>query len=73
MKRLLLPVFGAFVLLIWWGFTRHWHGLSWTLEEANKHKILLTCQGAEPRSLDPHVAWTADEFKIISADGVLFP
>lgn len=67
MKPLPLAVLGVSVLLVWWGLTRHWDGKSRTLLEANKHKVLLICQGAEPRSLDPHLAWSADEARIIGA------
>src|SRR5258708_37834451 len=35
------------------------------LEEANRRKILLICEGTEPRTLDPHAAQGVPEHHII--------
>ncbi|HXL27283.1 MAG TPA: hypothetical protein VN952_11420, partial [Chthoniobacterales bacterium] len=35
------------------------------LEEANRRKILLICEGTEPRTLDPHTSQGVPEHHII--------
>jgi oligopeptide transport system substrate-binding protein len=41
--------------------------ISRTLEEANRHKILLLCEGSEPQTLDPQLSQGETEHRIIAA------
>jgi oligopeptide transport system substrate-binding protein len=54
-------------LFVWILVGAHHSGLSKTLIEANRHKILLLNVGSEPRTLDPHLLQGVPERKIVNA------
>ena len=69
MKKLVLAV-GLILIggLIWYaGGQRRAPGESRTIEEANRHKVLLLTEGSEPRTLDPQLAQGVTEHHIIMA------
>lgn len=57
----------ATVLCFLLGFSSIAHVIGRTLEEANRKKIFLICEGTEPRTLDPQVSLGENEHRIIAA------
>jgi oligopeptide transport system substrate-binding protein len=57
----------ATVLYLLLGLSPTAHGFGRTLEEANRRKIFLICEGTEPRTLDPQVSLGENEHRIIAA------
>lgn len=49
------------------GFGLEAFGSSRTLEEANRHKILLISEGTEPRTLDPQLMQGTSDYHIVNA------
>lgn len=56
---------GFFWLFV--GFGLEAFGSSQTLQEANRHKILLISEGTEPRTLDPQLMQSASDYHIVNA------
>jgi oligopeptide transport system substrate-binding protein len=68
MKKPLSPfAWGCGFFCLFVGFNPDAVGSSRTLEEANRHKILLISEGTEPRTLDPQLIQSTSDYHIVNA------
>src|SRR5260370_30637471 len=63
----MLACIGIGVLCLFLGSASTSFAISRTLEEANRHKILLISVGSEPQTLDPQLSQRDTEHQIIAA------